>query len=119
MQMILTRISKLGGAWLLTAAAGVCLYCDLNLYGTALVTRSQLKPSGSSARSEAQSSSPAQLPQDQKPDLSISIPDIVAFDQDSKKIHFYSDLVKGKVVVISFVFTTCRLICPMQGASLS
>lgn len=48
-----------------------------------------------------------------------AIPDAEVFDQDGKRIRFYSDLVKDKVVVVSFVFTTCALVCPMQGESLS
>lgn len=48
-----------------------------------------------------------------------SIPDAEVFNQDGRKIRFYSDLVKDKVVIVSFVFTSCALICPMQGESLS
>ena len=32
-------------------------------------------------------------------------------------MRFYSDLVKGKVVVINFIFTTCTTICPPLGAT--
>jgi cytochrome oxidase Cu insertion factor (SCO1/SenC/PrrC family) len=45
------------------------------------------------------------------------IPDIVVLDQDGKAIHFYSDLVKGKTVVINFIFTTCTTICPPLAAT--
>jgi protein SCO1/2 len=34
-------------------------------------------------------------------------------------VHFYSDLVKGKVVAISTIFTTCTTICPVIGAKFS
>jgi cytochrome oxidase Cu insertion factor (SCO1/SenC/PrrC family) len=47
------------------------------------------------------------------------LPDVPLLNQDGEKIRFYSDLIKGKVFVISFVFTTCTYICPMQGESLS
>src|SRR5262245_6486889 len=63
--------------------------------------------------------SPAQSAQRPKTGLEPSIPDVDVFDQDGKRIHFYSDLIKGKVVVISFLFTTCKLYCPMQGENLS
>jgi protein SCO1/2 len=43
------------------------------------------------------------------------IPDVWVTDQDGNKRRFYSDLVKGKVVAINFVFTSCAYICPMQG----
>lgn len=47
----------------------------------------------------------------------INIPDIELLDQDGRKIHFYSDLVKGHTVVINFIFTTCTTICPPLGAT--
>ncbi|MEP7010830.1 MAG: SCO family protein [Acidobacteriota bacterium] len=45
-----------------------------------------------------------------------AIPDISLVDQNGKKIHFYSDLIQGKVVAVNFVFTTCSTICTPQGA---
>ena len=47
----------------------------------------------------------------------MNIPDIEALDQDGRKIHFYTDLVKGHTVVINFIFTTCTTICPPLGAT--
>jgi len=46
----------------------------------------------------------------------MSIPDVALLDQDGREIHFYSDLVKGRVVAIQFIFTTCTTICPPLGA---
>jgi protein SCO1/2 len=51
--------------------------------------------------------------------LKISIPDEELLDQNGRTVHFYSDLIKGKVVVISFMFTSCRFVCPLQTTSLS
>jgi protein SCO1/2 len=45
------------------------------------------------------------------------IPDISVLDQSGKRRHFYSDLVRGKVVAINFVYTTCTMICPPLGAT--
>lgn len=47
----------------------------------------------------------------------VSIPDVVVFDQDNRKLHFYSDLIKGKTVAINFIFTTCTTICPPLTAN--
>ena len=47
----------------------------------------------------------------------MSIPDVELLDQDGQKVHFYSDLVKGRVVAINFIFTTCTTICPPMGAT--
>ncbi len=51
------------------------------------------------------------------PDTKMNIPDVELLDQNGRKIHFYSDLVKGKTVVINFIFTTCTTICPPLGAT--
>ena len=47
----------------------------------------------------------------------MNIPDIELLDQDGRKIHFYTDLVKGQTVAINFIFTTCTTICPPLGAT--
>lgn len=62
---------------------------------------------------------PGQDVQKQRAGLKTSIPDVEVFDQDGKRIRFYSDLIEGKVFVVSFVFTSCAFVCPMQGESLS
>jgi cytochrome oxidase Cu insertion factor (SCO1/SenC/PrrC family) len=38
-------------------------------------------------------------------------------DQDGRKLHFYTDLVKDRTVAINFIFTTCTTICPPLGAT--
>jgi cytochrome oxidase Cu insertion factor (SCO1/SenC/PrrC family) len=48
---------------------------------------------------------------------SAQIPDTVVYDQDGKKLRFYTDLVKGKTVAINFIFTTCATICPPLTAT--
>ncbi|MBA3439819.1 MAG: SCO family protein [Pyrinomonadaceae bacterium] len=47
----------------------------------------------------------------------MTIPDLELLNQDGKTIRFYSDLVKDKLVVINFIFTTCTTICPPLGAT--
>ena len=48
----------------------------------------------------------------------LVIPDVTLVDQDGRTIRFYSDLVKGHVVAVNFVFTTCTTICPVMAANL-
>lgn len=50
--------------------------------------------------------------------VKLEIPDTALLDQDGKRVRFYSDLIKGKVVVLSFFFTRCTYACPMQGYAL-
>jgi len=47
----------------------------------------------------------------------MNIPDIEVLDQNGRKLHFYTDLVKDQTVVINFIFTTCTTICPPLGAT--
>jgi cytochrome oxidase Cu insertion factor (SCO1/SenC/PrrC family) len=39
--------------------------------------------------------------------------------QDNKPVHFYDDLLKGKVVLINFMFTTCKGVCSPMTANLA
>src|SRR5262245_50845357 len=50
---------------------------------------------------------------------SLDIPDVAVYDQDGKKLSFYSDLVKDRTVAINFIFTTCTTICPPLTATMS
>lgn len=47
--------------------------------------------------------------------VKVMIPDLVLSDQEGRKVRFYSDLMKGKVVVLSFFYTNCNYSCTMQG----
>lgn len=46
----------------------------------------------------------------------VAIPDVNVVTQDGRSVNFYSDLVKGKVVAVNFVFTSCTTVCPPLGA---
>jgi protein SCO1 len=41
------------------------------------------------------------------------LPNVELITQDNKKVRFYDDLVKDKRVVIQFMFTRCKDICPV------
>lgn len=47
----------------------------------------------------------------------LPMPDVELLDQEGRKVRFYSDLVRDRVVVINFIFTTCTTICPPLGAT--
>jgi protein SCO1/2 len=47
----------------------------------------------------------------------ISIPDVAVIDQNGQQLRFYSDLVKGRIVVMNFIFTSCTTICSPMGAN--
>lgn len=88
----------------------VCAGIGFSLAVTAQTPSAQTKDHGSHGNSPAAAGgAPAKL----------SIPDAEVLDQNGRKRKFYTDLVKDKVVVINFVFTSCRTFCPMLGASFS
>src|ERR1043165_6774500 len=41
------------------------------------------------------------------------LPNVELVTQDNQKVHFYTDVVKDKRVVIQFMFTRCKDICPV------
>ena len=43
------------------------------------------------------------------------LPNTSVLDQNGQSKLFYQDLIKDRIVVINFVFTRCRMVCPMAG----
>lgn len=53
---------------------------------------------------------------DEKPQMTrLVIPDVEILNQNGEKQRIYSDLVKGKTVVINFIYTTCTTVCPLSA----
>lgn len=46
-------------------------------------------------------------------------PNLPVVTQDGKTLRFYDDLIKGKIVVISFIFTSCKDLCPITTSRLA
>jgi protein SCO1/2 len=66
----------------------------------------------------AQTPSAAHLPGLEEP-TAIAIPDITLTDQDNRKVTLYKDVMEGKLVLLSFFYTTCQGICPTSAHWLS
>lgn len=47
------------------------------------------------------------------------IPDAALLNQGGRRVRFYTDMLKGKVVVLSFFYTTCTFVCDAQGRNLA
>jgi protein SCO1/2 len=43
-------------------------------------------------------------------------PNVELVTQDGKKVRFYDDLIKGKVVAVNLIYTTCKYNCPLETA---
>ena len=46
-------------------------------------------------------------------------PDVPVVDQNGHTMKFYDDVIKGKIVVISFIYTSCQDICPLTTARMA
>jgi protein SCO1/2 len=44
--------------------------------------------------------------------------DVELLNQDGKKVRFYSDVLKGKTVVVNAFFTTCTSVCPPMNRNM-
>ena len=93
-------------------AKGRCPKCGMDLRPTAQKATSSVVENSVSPNSNKS----GELASDSNPD-GMRIPDVEVLDQDGRKLHFYSDLVKGQTVAINFIFTTCTTICPPLGAT--
>jgi protein SCO1/2 len=47
------------------------------------------------------------------------LPNVVLSTQDGQKVRFYDDVIKDKIVVFSFIYTSCMDICPLITARLA
>jgi cytochrome oxidase Cu insertion factor (SCO1/SenC/PrrC family) len=97
---------------------GRCPKCKMDLR----LTRAQPKPSSEGAEAGMMNASAATEVNSNAgyashASLKMTIPDVEMLDQNGNKVHFYTDLVKGKTVAINFIFTTCTTICPPLGAT--
>jgi protein SCO1 len=45
-------------------------------------------------------------------------PNVALVTQDGKTVHFYDDLIKGKIIVLDMIYTHCVDACPLETARL-
>lgn len=45
-------------------------------------------------------------------------PNVELIDHNGRRVRFYDDVIRGKIVAINFIFTTCTDICPLDTAQL-
>lgn len=58
---------------------------------------------------------PAQMQVSQKR-VSITLPDVVQERADGKKVKFIDAINDGRPVILNFIFTTCKAICPISSS---
>ncbi len=48
-------------------------------------------------------------------EINVTLPKVQMIRQDAKKVQLQNELGDGRVVVLSFIYTTCNAICPMTS----
>ena len=46
-------------------------------------------------------------------------PNLPVVTQDGKTLRFYDDLIKGKIVIVDFIYTNCPTLCPLTTARMA
>ncbi len=96
--MIYTRALHAGIALSLLCAASACV--------------SSSDDTSATASSEAWQRVPASVR------MEGYFPNVELVTHEGRRVRFYDDLVKGKIVLVSFMFTACEGICPRTTANL-
>lgn len=47
------------------------------------------------------------------------LPNVPVATHDGRSLKFYDDVIKGKVVIVNFIYTTCTDVCPLTSARLA
>ena len=47
------------------------------------------------------------------------LPNVTVYDQNGRALKFYDDVIKGKIAVVSFLYTSCTSLCPIVTARLA
>ncbi len=46
-------------------------------------------------------------------------PNVILTTHEGKRVRFYDDLIKGKIVAINFIYAHCEFSCPLETARLA
>lgn len=57
--------------------------------------------------------------QDQPAPVALSVPDIEVVNQDGRHVRFNSQVVDGRIAIVTGFFTTCTSMCPITQEKLS
>jgi protein SCO1/2 len=52
-------------------------------------------------------------------EIKVTLPKVQMIRQDAKKVQLQNELGDGRVVVLSFIYTTCNAICPMTSHTIA
>ena len=52
-------------------------------------------------------------------EIKVTLPKVQMIRQDAKKVQLQNELSDGRIVVLSFIYTTCNAICPMTSHTIA
>lgn len=52
-------------------------------------------------------------------EVSVKLPNVQMIRQDGKKVQFADEINDGRVVVVSFIYTSCSAICPLISQTIA
>ena len=77
----------------------------------------QTSPAGDQGDRKRQTDEPVSIVYSQP--VKPTFPDLLLRNQHGQKVRFHTDLIKGKVVVLTFFYSTCQYVCDIQASVLS
>ncbi len=101
-------------AYGLASAASLVKVIDEAAAGGAASTKAVAPPAPAAAPGGEQPATAAE-----KSAASAYFPNHVLLTQEGRPVRFYDDLLKGKIVLINFMFTTCAGVCSPMTANLA
>lgn len=58
----------------------------------------------------------AAAPPSVRPDAPVELADVQTLDQDGRSLNFASEAIGDRIVVVNFIYTSCRTLCPISSA---
>ncbi|TKB72864.1 MAG: SCO family protein [Nitrospira sp.] len=101
------------GFWVFMACAGIVLTCSL---ARSQSVGKEESPKGLMASTFEQGTANRRGSEGKPSDV---FPNILLRTQDDTPVRFYDDLVKGKTVLVNFIYTSCRTSCSPTTANLA
>ena len=97
------------------SAVVICIACAA---AAAAQTAAPPRPAPPDPHAGHQAGAPGAKEQQQQSPAQKWFSDVELLDQDGRKLRFYTDVLKGKTVVVNAFFTTCTSVCPPMNRNL-
>ena len=110
--MSLRALRRLRGALVIIACSGFWFSCPLAVFSGAVQDARSSLMAPTSERGLGDTNGSLEKPSD-------VFSNVLLLTQEGKQVRFYDDLVKGKTVVVNFIYTSCQKSCSPTTANLA